>query len=448
MNMDDTKKVSVTEEHAIPSFETKDRSTEDVTPQGASSVDKDAIPIFMDLYDAIVDSPEKDAPSIVYPAAPDKRCTVGNMIEEFQLAAHKETKRIMLRQSTREIARAITNGCQRIFVHGKQGVGKTAACMAIVASARKSGAIVLYLPDGDALSSAGFYIEPSVVRKGVYDLPKIAKQICAEMLTAHAKDMGGIIVDKSTIEKYFNADQIERMNEKLNVLNEDGSISVTDLFAVGADKTSLASGSYSACLEALMSQDTTSFIMVLDGFNCYFEPGHYFHGDYDPKVKKHIPYEKISIFKQAMEALAIYSVNNEDIGEEGKLHAPAVIKRGAVIAATTEGHAIPRRVTDKLTWFAKFHESLSDEFDADKVAEYRMSIEEDHVSIPIKVIEVHRLSHIEVDHMLANYEAIGLGKLRMDRGATVEDEQEVAYLRTISGAIPQKLLDASILSCI
>ena len=59
------------------------------------------------------------------------------MIEEWQLAANKETKRIMIRDAMRDIARAIveattpassaddsTGGAARVFVAGKRGVGK------------------------------------------------------------------------------------------------------------------------------------------------------------------------------------------------------------------------------------------------------------------------------------------------------------------------------------
>jgi hypothetical protein len=61
------------------------------------------------------------------------------------------------------------------------------------------------------------------------------------------------------------------------------------------------------------------------------------------------------------------------------------------------------------------------------------------------VVEVPRFSDVEVDHIVANYESIGLGNMRLDRGDTVMNEQEVAYLRMVSGAIGQKLLDASVL---
>ena len=51
------------------------------------------------------------------------------MVEEWQLAANKDTKRIMMRDATREIAEKVVEaeegkGATRVFVSGKRGVGK------------------------------------------------------------------------------------------------------------------------------------------------------------------------------------------------------------------------------------------------------------------------------------------------------------------------------------
>ena len=59
----------------------------------------------------------------------------------------------------------------------------------------------------------------------------------------------------------------------------------------------------------------------------------------------------------------------------------------------------------------------------------------------ITVVDVSQYSPMEVDHILANFEAIGIGRLRFDQGATVMDAQEVTYLRILSGGTGQKLLD-------
>lgn len=66
---------------------------------------------------------------------------------------------------------------------------QTAALAGIVASARVSGHIVVYLPDGDRLRKHGFYIEPCPYRQGLYNLPEIAKEFCEQLLTSHGEDL-------------------------------------------------------------------------------------------------------------------------------------------------------------------------------------------------------------------------------------------------------------------
>jgi hypothetical protein len=53
----------------------------------------------------------------------------GRMVEEWELAALKTTKRIMLRQCTRDMAQLLNkasmeHSCAKIFVTGRQGMGK------------------------------------------------------------------------------------------------------------------------------------------------------------------------------------------------------------------------------------------------------------------------------------------------------------------------------------
>ena len=80
-------------------------------------------------------------PNLVYPLNVHHNEGVGRMMEEWQLAANKETKRIMMRDATKSIASAIVEaanccsgeisddkkGAARVFVTGKQGVGKVRA---------------------------------------------------------------------------------------------------------------------------------------------------------------------------------------------------------------------------------------------------------------------------------------------------------------------------------
>jgi len=115
----------------------------------------DPKPVFMDCYD---DSEDSMVPSILSPLKPHSQDGAGRMVEEWELSAHKKTKRILIRESTSAIAEALENNeSSKIFVHGRKGVGKTAILASIVASARKSGYIVMYLPDGDRLRKNGFF---------------------------------------------------------------------------------------------------------------------------------------------------------------------------------------------------------------------------------------------------------------------------------------------------
>jgi len=86
--------------------------------------DADADPVFMDLYDK-EEGPTAVVPKILHPLRPHPRDGPGRMVEEWELSAHKETKRIMLRQCTRKIAQALTESpTSRVYVHGRNGTGK------------------------------------------------------------------------------------------------------------------------------------------------------------------------------------------------------------------------------------------------------------------------------------------------------------------------------------
>ncbi len=85
--------------------------------------DAAAEPIFMDCYDD--KEPDEMVPSILSPLKPHPRDGPGRMVEEWQLAAHKKTKRILVRPVTRTIAKTLLEmESSRIFVHGRRGVGK------------------------------------------------------------------------------------------------------------------------------------------------------------------------------------------------------------------------------------------------------------------------------------------------------------------------------------
>ena len=62
----------------------------------------------------------------------------------------------------------------------------------------------------------------------------------------------------------------------------------------------------------------------------------------------------------------------------------------------------------------------------------------------IQIVDVPTYSPIEVDHISSHFEVTGIGRLRFDRGGTVMDSQEVAFLQMFSCGVGQKLLDAYI----
>ena len=86
------------------------------------------------------ESNKDDIPNLLYPINVHKAEGVGRMVEEWQLAANKETKRIMIRDVMVDIASKIVDaanccarddegetkkkGAARVFVSGKRGAGK------------------------------------------------------------------------------------------------------------------------------------------------------------------------------------------------------------------------------------------------------------------------------------------------------------------------------------
>lgn len=83
-------------------------------------------------------SNEAGVPNLVYPLNVHHNEGTGRMVEEWELAANKETKRIMMRDGMKEIARRVVEAANccggevedrkksavRVFVTGKRGVGK------------------------------------------------------------------------------------------------------------------------------------------------------------------------------------------------------------------------------------------------------------------------------------------------------------------------------------
>lgn len=377
-------------------------------------------PWFMDCYDA--DDGEKSVvPSILAPLQPHPNNGPGRMVEEWELSAHKKTKRILLRDATKSIARILNdNEASRIFVHGRRGTGKSAILASIVACARKSGYIVLYLPDGDRLRKNGFFVTPNAQRDGMFDLQNLSQEACQQLLDRHTKDVDGMKADPTTLAKYFKDSQWKQAAGDLNIDENDG-VELVQLLKYAVERKNHAPMCYSVVVECLMQQNDKPFLIVMDEFNCYYDRGHYFHMAYDKDVREAIPYTKINLFEHAMGAMSLDVTDSDDDSVEST--ELRLMARGGIIVGTTESHAVRRVVTDGLVSNATRRSSAGD----------------------MHVVEVPRFSDIEVDHILANFEATGVGKLRLDRGETLMNKQEVEYLKMASGSIGQNLLDVSIM---
>ena len=392
-------------------------SCDDGNQRSHPSLEEDQVasPVFMDCYDN-KDPSDQVVPQILAPLKPHPRDGPGRMVEEWELSAHDSTRRIMLRESTRKIARVLEESpSSRVFVSGRKGVGKSAALASIVASARKSGYIVLYLPDGNRLHRSGFYVRPNPKLEGIFDLPVLSQEVCKELLANHQSDLEGMQGEEKAIKHHFTDLQLEELEYS------GGPMALTDLLKIAESKTSLAAMCYTIVVEYLMEQQDKPFIMVLDEFNCYYEPGHYFHMEYDNNVRNAIPYDRINLFKPAMDAMALSL--SDDLDEPVAVPSKTV-KKGGVIVGVSESCAVARRVTDSLTKYAQ-----------------RSETEGASSGTPLYVVEVPRFSEVEVDHILANFESIGIGNLRCDRGETVMNKYGVAYLRMVSSCVGQELLD-------
>ena len=295
-------------------------------------------------------------------------------------------------------------------------IGQSAAVASIVAAARKSGYIVLYMPDGNRLHRLGYYVEPNPKLPGMFDLPVLSQEVCRELLAVHEADLEGMVASKDIMEEYFTETQLA---VDLSAEYSGDSMSLVDLLKAAETHLSCAAMCYSAVVHCLVNQDEKPFLMALDEFNCYFEPGHYFHMEYDEDVNQAIPYDKINLFKPAVDAMALSMEDDEDI----PFLTPVAPKRGGIVVGISESCAIARKVTDSLT--AHANRAASDKTQA----------------VPLVVCEVPRFTELEVDHILANFESIGIGNLRCDKGETVMNKEGIAYIRMVSSSVGQNLLD-------
>lgn len=383
-----------------------------------------AVPVFMDLLKAEGAAVEEGSvvPKILNPLKPHPKEGPGRMVEEWELAANDKTRRIMCRESIRDIASVLLhpNEDSRVFVTGQKGAGKSAALAAIVASARTSGNIVLYMPDGDRLRKHGFYIEPNKhVKMGGnghrhFDLPVLSKEVCGQLMESHVQDLEGVIATKEHVDKFISPDQRKKLNKEISDPAEDGSIPLQDLLRIGSENVAHAAACYSIVVNTLMNQTEKTFTIVADEFNCYYDNGQYFHAEHDPSVERSIPLNRINLFQPIMDAMGL------EKGDDGSISSkePLPIKNGGIVVGLTGSHAVARKFTNDLTYSAK--------------------------SSGANIVRVSQYSPLEAEHILANFEIVGIGRLRFDRGETVLDQNEVAYLRMVSGGYGQALLDACV----
>merc|ERR1711957_786463 len=205
---------------------------------------------------------------------------------------------------------------------------------------------------------------------------------------------------------------------------------------------------YATIVHFLMEYQTTKpFLVVMDEFNCYYndDPGQYFHREYDPTVKKSIPYQQISLFQPLLNAMQLKSRKTDpDYDTETYLDLPktSIMKHGGFVVGITESRAVPRRITDNLTSYAKQKMEATTTTTLAANNNNNNNNNDNGSKYPFYVVDVPHFSKVEVDHIVSNFEATGIGNLRNDQGETVRNEQQVAYLRMVSGGVGQKLLDA------
>lgn len=271
----------------------------------------------------------------------------------------------------------------------------------LAAAARESGYIVLFLPDGDRYRKNGKYIEPCTIHKGMFNLPVLAKEMCQQLLEVHGEQLDSLSLCATS------EHSLSFLGGKHRSSN---SSKLTDLLRLGATDVTKASGCYSCVVATLMEQTEAPFIVFMDEYNTYFEKGEYFHEAYDSDVVHPIPFEKISFLQPFL-----------SIGAKNESGSVNMMRRGGIVAAITYNRSVAKWAT----------EGLID----------RVSQETD-----VFVVDVPRYSKPEVEHVLANYECIGVGKLRFDNGKTISNDQEVEFLRMMSGAVGTKLRDATIWS--
>mmetsp|Transcript_12796 Transcript_12796/g.19372 ORF Transcript_12796/g.19372 Transcript_12796/m.19372 type:complete len:667 (-) Transcript_12796:2448-4448(-) len=346
------------------------------------NADASAAPVFMDLKSV------------------DKYFPVtgvsGRISEDWDLAADENSKRIMLREPMRRIAQHLVETDAdgkpgNILISGKRGVGKSVALNAIVAAARQQGSIVLYLPNCEYLRKFGKYTEPSPSHPGMFDLPIHAMSLCKQLEEAHGEQLATLKLTKESI---------------MNIIPEEyRSFNLQQLAQTGRDDVELSSAIYFSVVEELMNQTEFPFIVAFDEYNTLFDEPQHFHMDY-MDAQKGIPHQNMTLFKPLL-TMGFGSENSP------------MMRRGSVIASIDCTRPVKRDVTENAV--------------------------EKIVNEGAIHVDITRYSFLELNHMLSNYEAIGVGRLRVYGAEVVENEAEVAFLRMKTGCIGANVLNGIII---
>lgn len=355
---------------------------EELEDDSLGNVDISAVPVFVDLKSVNKYFPVTGAS--------------GRISEDWDLAADEKCKRIMLREPMRRVARQLVKADaerrpENIVISGKRGVGKSVALNAVVAAARQQGSIVLYLPNCEYLRKFGKYTEPSPSHPDMFDLPVHAKSFLKQLGMAHGEQLATLKLTKES---------------NINTLPEEyRSFNLQQLVQSGEDDVELSSAIYSSVIDELMIQTKFPFIVAFDEYNTLFDEPHHFHIDY-MDAQKGIPHQKMTLFKPLL---------TMGFGTENS----PMMCRGSVIASIDCTRPVRRDVT-------------------------KNSVEQIVKEGAIHV-DVTPYSHLELNHILSNYEAIGVGRLRVYGAEVVENETEVAFLRMKTGCIGTNVLNGIII---
>jgi len=268
---------------------------------------------------------------------------------------------------------------------------KSVAISTVVAAARKEGSIVLFVPNVSKLRSSGKYVEPSTTHSKMFDVPLLSMSFLQQLYDAHGDQLEDL---KLTIEK------------NIALLPDDlQSGTLRDVVKTGKDSIDVADVAFIATMSELMTQDNFAFYTIFDEYNSWFDSPLYYHMDYKG-AETPIPHYLISAF-QPMLTMG-FGENNSSL-----------MKKGGIIAAIDKTRPVKRSATV----------AACEQLEAEGALE----------------VSVGRYSHTEFDHILSHYERVGIGKLRIYGADVLENEEEIAFLRMLTGCIGSKLLNSIII---